>query len=104
VNKDQAIDGAIGFNGFSVHADYLWHDWDLFPRPAAGKFAGYIGVGGEIAIDNTSQIGARLVMGFEYDMVKHPIEMFVEIAPVLNIWEKADTELDDGFGVRYYFK
>ena len=41
-----AIDFGLGFErDFTVYADFLWHEWTLFPQPPQGSLAGYFGLG-----------------------------------------------------------
>jgi hypothetical protein len=120
LDRTNAIDGAIGFDDFSIHADYLWHFWDIFPKPSAGQFGAYVGPGlifkdedhhhdhdnhrdRDDDDDDDNEAGVRLTLGMLYETPRHPFEIFAELVPVLVLSPDADLELDGAIGVRFFF-
>lgn len=119
LSNDTALDAAVGAalvgGGIQIHGDYLWHplvleERDLFVLPA------YVGGGLRVLDRNRSDtesdihLGIRGVGGMLFDFKPIPIDVFVELAVVLDyvISDDPDNEgigfdINAGAGVRYYF-
>jgi len=116
VKDDQAIQAAAGSafigGGLQLHADYVWHPYILQSRPSF-VLPVYLGPGVRLidytnGRDNSSfALGARLVGGLLFDFKNVPLDVFFEIAGVLEYEFKdgkgAAIKLNAGAGVRYYF-
>jgi hypothetical protein len=105
-------------DGLGAHIDYLWHPWPLVPDPPLEL---YIGVGGRIADHDRGNdrnddfhLGVRMPFGLLLDFRrkgKVPIDVFVEVVPLLDIiledddrgHDGIDIDIDAAIGVRYYF-
>ena len=114
-----AIDGAIGLDDFSIHADFLWHFWDIFPKPSAGQFGAYVGPGlifkddddhdhdhrhdRDDDDDHDTEAGVRITCGMLYETPRHPFEIFAELVPVIVLSPDTDLDLDGAIGVRFFF-
>jgi hypothetical protein len=48
LDQTHAIGAALGLGNVSVHADYLWHRWNIFPKLKSGRLGIYWGVGAKI--------------------------------------------------------
>ena len=106
LGESQAIDGGVGFgDDYSFYADFLWHLWNLFPQPKQGKLGAYVGLGGLIKADSDEDpsFGIRTLVGIDYWIQNHPIELFAELGPLFNVTPDTDVDLDGGVGVRFYF-
>jgi len=105
VNPHAAIDFGLGFeDDFTIYSDFLWHEWKLFPQPAKGKLAGYLGLGLRYQDKKRDdEFGFRTVAGAAYWIASAPIEVFLELAPVFQVAPDTDTDFDAGIGLRYYF-
>jgi hypothetical protein len=106
LDKTRAVDMALGFEGdFSLHADYLWHSWDLWPQPRGkARLAARLGLG--VLIHDTGKdnvVGLRFPLGADLDLHPHPLEVFAELAPVLRLAPDVEGNLDGALGVRFYF-
>lgn len=109
-NDTLAIDGAIGWSSHDdtdlyVHSDVLWHKFDLFPV-SRGRLPLYFGVGGLIRFrDNNedNQVGVRVPVGLSYMFDNAPMDIFVEIAPALDVAPNVQGEITGGIGIRYWF-
>jgi hypothetical protein len=117
LNDENAIDGAAawsfsGNNSFQLHADYLWHNYDLIDATEApGKLPVYYGVGARLRFkdddrhhDDDIALGIRVPLGVTCLFAKAPFDVFAEIAPILDLTPDADLELSAAIGARYYFK
>lgn len=89
-------------DALSLHADYLWHSWLDVDQ---GNLAFYYGVGiRALFIDNDdSRIGVRVPLGFNYLFADAPLDLFVEIAPIVDLVPSTDVNGDGAIGIRYYF-
>ena len=112
---DAAIGGAILGGGIHAHANFLWHPWvlenrDNFVLPA------YIGIGlrGLNHREGTAgdfHLGVRAVVGMLFDFKTVPLDVFVEVAPILDLIIASDDDghggigfgVNTGLGARYYF-
>lgn len=104
VGERQAVDAGIGFNGEPVmYVDYLWHSWTVVPQPREGKMPVYLGLGAQVRDPDSVEFGIRAVAGIAYWLPRHPVEIFVEIVPILRLTPHASVGLDAGIGLRYYF-
>lgn len=116
LSDDRAIQGAIGFNfygsGIQANAEYVFHPWivqerDAFVLPIyigpGLRFIQYDGGRGE---NNYYAIGLRGVAGMLFDFKEVPLDVFLEVAGVVEYDFKGndvDLALNLGAGVRYYF-
>jgi hypothetical protein len=103
-----AIDGALAWSfvdetTFHVHVDWLWHNDAITKKP---EMPVYYGVGGRIKTGGhgDDRIGFRVVGGLGYYIPDTPIDVFVEIAPILDIAPGTDFSINGGIGARYFFR
>jgi hypothetical protein len=89
---------------FNFHADYLIHDFGVF-KVDKGKMALYYGIGGRLvdAADDT-HIGVRVPVGINYLFATAPLDLFLEMAPVLDLAPDTNLDFDGGLGIRFWFK
>lgn len=117
LDDDTAIQGALGFNfygtGIQVNAEYVLHPYIVQDRPAfvlplyvgpGLRFIQYDGGRGE---DNHYAVGLRVVGGMLFDFKDVPLDVFLEVAGVVEYdfkdGEGVGLALNLGAGVRYYF-
>ena len=104
-----AIDGALGwsFSGrtdFYLHSDVLWHKRDAV-AVRAGEVSFYCGVGGRLKLSDhgSDRMGIRVPVGVAYRFEDVPVDVFVEIAPVLDVAPSTRGDLTGGLGARWWF-
>ncbi len=110
LNDKLAIDGAAGFSTadhteFYLHSDVLWHNFDLIPVPQ-GRMPVYFGIGalGRLRDDHQdNQVGIRFPVGVSYMFENAPVDVFVEVAPAIDVAPAAQGEITGGVGIRYWF-
>lgn len=91
------------YDAVNIHADYLWHNYDLFNEVESGALPFYYGIGGRVILaDDDAVIGARIPVGLNYLFDDSPIGLFLEIAPIINLAPETDFDVDGGLGVRFY--
>lgn len=118
LGNDTAIDFALGAaflgRGVQVHSDFLWHPWVL-DQQESFALPIYLGAGVRVLRHNAGgdddedhvRIGLRVPVGILFDFTKIPIDVFAEIAGVLDYRTAGDKsfgfDFNGGAGVRYYF-
>jgi len=124
LSADRALDFGLGsiFNyrdryGFHIYGDYLFHPVSLASN-ATFELPLYVGVGGRFwnfedrrfqgNYDSAFAIGVRVPVGVSFDFNNVPLDIFVQIVPVLDFYSgyAAHTlylDIDASIGVRYWF-
>ena len=123
LNGDRAIDGGIAWGTvhsgyFHLHGDYLFHNSSLI-AVSKGKLPLYYGPGLRIRswtgdeywyhgkwhdVDGGRvDLGVRFPVGLAYLFDGAPVDVFLEVAPTLNLVPDMSFEVDGGIGVRYWF-
>jgi hypothetical protein len=113
--KRNALDFAIGAalvneRGLHVHSDYLWHPI-MLTEDEAFFLPLYIGIGGRLLLherhsDEDLHLGVRVPVGIVFDFKRVPIDVFGEIALIVDIIRASGEDIVDlnaAVGVRYYF-
>ena len=122
---DQAVTGAIGesyFGALRINADYIWH-FDAFHSHVAmlyagpglsvgfgrrGVYYGYYKNHGDkyYYFDNREEgqvgIGARVMVGLNVIPKRTPIELFLEVGPLIGISPGFGASFDAAIGIRFY--
>ncbi len=92
-----------GENRMHIHADYLWHAFDVFR--GADLYPVYYGIGMRINTgDNTNaSLAVRGVLGIAWMPRSTPIDVFMELVPMLQLTSSTGFGVDAAVGIRYYF-
>src|SRR5262245_17209508 len=100
--RSTAIDFAAAWSfidesAFHLHADVLWHKFDLIDV-GEGKLPLYFGLGGRVKfIDGNSDddvwVGIRFPVGLDYLFESVPFDAFVEVVPILDLAPESDVTL-----------
>lgn len=111
ISERSAIDGGLGWSfahdgSVHIHVDYLYHFNNVFGVPNVPL---YLGVGGRIKLKNTDhnddmRLGIRIPFGIAYQFTEAPIDIFLEIAPILDLNPSTEGSVNGALGIRYYFK
>jgi len=91
-----------GEGNLLLQADYVWHIFRLIPVPD-GKLPFYVGVGGEVILADDPVIGVRVPLGLDYMFANAPVDIFVELVPILRLAPSTDFDFAGGIGARYWF-
>ena len=120
LSDDQAIQAAVGAafygGGLQVHGDYVFHPWviqdrDSFVLPLyIGPGVRFIDYNEGRGADQHFALGLRGVVGILFDFKEVPLDVFVEVAGVLE-WDFGSSSVGShvggafnaGAGIRYYF-
>lgn len=98
-SRDQFLGTRVSFSG-----DYLWHSFHLIKSEQ--WFPVYYGVGGVLASGGgvESALGIRGVVGLAWFPRRTPLDVFLQVAPILTLTPSTDIELEAGVGIRYFFE
>jgi len=118
ISEKQAIDAAAAWSfsendSFQFHADYLVHYfYPVKSEGFQGKLPLYAGVGGRLKLeedndgkgrnDDDSLLGVRIPFGISYVFADFPIDLFVEIVPVLDVIPDTEFDINAAVGARFY--
>lgn len=106
-SSDNAFDFAAawsfrGDGNLLLQADYVWHFFNLMPV-SSGKLPLYIGIGGRVILADDPEFGVRIPVGIDYLFADAPIDVFLEIVPILDLSPETDFGVGGGLGIRYWF-
>ncbi|MAL19255.1 MAG: hypothetical protein CL670_03705 [Balneola sp.] len=82
-----------------IHANLLFQD-NITKNPSLFF---YHGVGARVLFASNAKVGIRAPLGLTYIFPNIPFDMFVEIAPILDVTPDIAFAGNGGFGFRYYF-
>lgn len=124
IANDRAIDFGMAWGlwhgGYlHLHADHLFHQMDLIDV-GAGRMPLYFGPGLRMRTWSNGRywhrgryhdhdgtrvgLGVRFPVGVAYLVDEFPVDIFLELAPTLNLVPATYLDLDASLGVRYYFR
>ena len=83
-----------------VHSNLLFQD-NITKNP---NLYFYHGVGARVLFASDAKVGIRAPLGFTYLFPNIPFDLFMEIAPILDVTPSVAFAGNGGFGLRYYFK
>ena len=108
ISSQTAFDAGFAWSfrrtGFlHVHMDYLWHFSDIVNTNQ--RVNPYVGIGGRLAAREGSAIaGVRVPFGIVWLPANSPIDVFLEIAPVVDLTPETEINANGGIGVRFFFR
>ncbi len=107
--SNTAIDGALSWSlkddhgdDMYIHGDFLWHDFGLIDSES-GQVPIYYGVGGRIILHEEARLGARIPVGISWLLGGAPLDLFLEVAGILDLIPDTDFDLNGGIGIRFVF-
>ncbi len=110
LSEKTAVDAGAAWSfvdpdGFQLHADFLYHKFDLF-HLSRGELPLYFGVGGRVKFveHGDNRAGIRGPLGISYLFPASRFELFAEVAPILDVAPTTTLEWNGGVGLRYYFR
>jgi hypothetical protein len=109
LSSSNALDFGLGYSfeknsRFHLHADYLFHANHLFNTTE--NISLHYGPGGRLKTFSNGdlRLGFRFDVGLTWVPKNSPVDVFVEIVPLLDIIPETVFSFNGGIGVRYYFR
>ncbi|TAK53131.1 MAG: hypothetical protein EPO24_14815 [Bacteroidetes bacterium] len=109
LSENSAVDGALAWSFYRgssihIHGDYIVHSFTAFNTEE--PLALYYGIGGRLKDGDriATQFGIRGVIGVNYLTRSVPIDVFLEIAPILDLAPATDLLFNAGLGARFFFE
>jgi hypothetical protein len=85
-----------GEGNLLLQADYVWHS------SLAKELALYYGIGGRVIFQNNARVGVRIPVGLDYQFTTAPIDIFLELVPILDLAPSTNFNIGGGIGVRFW--
>jgi hypothetical protein len=87
-----------------LQGDYLFHNFNEL-EVDEGYLALYVGAGAQFTIfeDRDNQVALRGPIGADYMLGSAPVDIFVEVAPTLNVTDPTSLRFDGAIGFRFFF-
>ncbi len=88
-----------------LHGDFIFHNYNLF-TVEKGLVALYYGIGGRVKFisgEADTRIGARIPIGLVYEFEEAPVDLFIEIVPMLDFYPETEGGIAGAIGIRYFF-
>ena len=100
MGDETAIDAAAAWS----FTDYLFHFFSRLDVDR-GSLPLYVGIGGRVKFkDNADDlIGVRIPLGASYLFADAPIDIFLEVVPLMDLAPKTKFRLNAALGFRYFF-
>ena len=89
-----------GSGNLLLQADYVWHS--SLAKASSGGLMLYYGIGGRVVFSNDPDVGLRVPIGLDYIFSSAPIDIFVEVVPIMDFIPSTDFELNGGIGIRFW--
>jgi hypothetical protein len=104
-----AIDAALAWSfvdkgALHIHADYLFHNFHLISLETKGSWPIYYGIGARLKFgDKDTQLALRIPVGIDYLFGDAPVDIFLEVVPMLELIPKTKFQFNAALGARYFF-
>lgn len=122
---NRALDAGLAWSlqddkDMHLHVDYLFHNHSALKGSGLkGKLALYYGIGGRLQLrddnnnngnnnnddehDGDDRIGVRIPLGISWAPSGTPIDVFLELAPIVDLVPDTDMDINGGLGIRFWF-
>ncbi|MGH1365096.1 MAG: hypothetical protein ACRBF0_16150 [Calditrichia bacterium] len=105
--KGTAFDAGLGWSFGNQRRLHLHGDW-LINKPGGSTkktiISFYYGLGARMKVREESKIGIRIPTGIDVLLKKSPLDIFMEVVPILDVVPETKISFNLGIGVRYYFR
>ncbi|MDX2432755.1 MAG: hypothetical protein QNK35_17590 [Bacteroides sp.] len=103
-----AIDASLGYrygssNDLYLNTDFLFHLWAIQKDEGLIRF--YFGAGAGLGFISDLSLSVRVPLGAALFLDKHPVELFAEVVPTLQVFGVGNTRfrIEAYIGARWYF-
>jgi len=105
-----AVDAGLAWSfvrgsSLHIHGDYLWHIFDAL-KAEDETIPLYVGLGGRLKFGDrdNGRFGVRVVGGIDFMVYTVPLDIFLEIAPIMDLVPATQLGLNGGIGARFFFE
>jgi len=109
VNRENAIQGSMawsleGNNDIQIMVDYLFHRYDWI-NVQKGELPVYFGIGGLLSFRESADniIGVEFPVGLDYIFDGAPVDVFIQVVPILELAPATEFNLNAALGARFFF-
>jgi hypothetical protein len=107
IGNRAAFDAAVAWSfsdesAVHIHADYLLHTFDLISADDR-RMPVYYGIGARLKLAEKSLVGVRIPVGSAIMFDSAPLDVFLEIVPLMDLVPDTEFNLNGSIGIRYYF-
>jgi len=107
LTEKTAADAAVAWSmwdggALHVHADFLVHSFNLI-NVSQGQLPLYFGIGARVKLSDDPMVGVRVPVGLAYLFGSAPIDVFLELVPILDLVPATDFDFNSAIGIRYFF-
>lgn len=110
LSERSALQGAVAWSleshsSLHIHTDYILHNFNLIDI-SKGRMPLYFGIGGRIRLGDDGyddNVGVRIPVGLDYMFEGEPIDIFLEVVPILDLVPDTDFDLNAAIGARFFF-
>jgi hypothetical protein len=109
VGGNTAVDAAAawsfeGEDALHLHGDVLQHAFNVFDMQN-GALPVYYGIGARLKVeDDRNLFGLRVPLGLAYIFPSSRADIFMEVAPLVDLAPDTDVKINGAAGVRYFFQ
>ena len=112
LSKENALHLGMGWDAgdrdiFHLNADYLFYDFHTI-RVDAGNIPFYYGLGLRLVDEDRPKkdlnLGIRVPVGLHFFFKSSPVDIFLEVAPVVELTPDTDFTIDGSLGIHYRFR
>lgn len=89
-------------NNLIAQLDFTKHNFSLF-NVSKGRLPFYFGLGAYAVFADKVGLGGRVPLGIDYIFADQKLDVFLEIAPTLNLIPSSSFTVNGGIGIRYWF-
>jgi len=92
----------VSEKSFQIHGDFLLHNFGLF-QVETGRMALYYGLGARMKFADRLTMSLRIPIGLSYEFQRTPVELFIEVVPMVDLIPATEVQMAGALGFRYYF-
>jgi hypothetical protein len=102
-----SIDGAAAWSfvhkgSLYLHVDYQYYVFDL-ASVQSGRLGFFLGLGGRLLFADDFNLGLRVPLGLIYLFSDLPLDVFLEVVPIMELLPATAASGGAAIGLRYYF-
>jgi hypothetical protein len=107
LTEKTAADAALAWSvwdggALHMHADFLVHSFNLI-NVSQGQLPLYFGIGARLKLSEDPLFGVRIPFGLAYLFGSAPLDVFLELVPILDLVPATHFHFNSAIGVRYFF-